>query len=73
MATANLIRGERFTSIVYQKALPFQAVRMDTWYATQDWRGFIEWLPKDDACPRQDNRQVDNSGGQHRNQRVDLR
>ena len=56
---------------VYQKQLPFQAVLMDTWYATKDLMLLIESLEKKYYCPLKDNRQVDESGGQRSYQRVD--
>jgi hypothetical protein len=62
---------EMLTNVVYQKALLFQAVLMDTWYATKDLMLFIERLQKIYYCPLKDNRQVDESGGQQPYQRVD--
>ena len=59
------------SNVVYQKALPFQAVLMDTWYATKDVMLFIESLQKHSYCPLKDNRQVDDSGGQQPYRRVD--
>jgi hypothetical protein len=54
---------EMLANIVYQKQLPFEAVLMDTWYATRDLLLFIESLQKFYYCPLKDNRQVDDSGG----------
>ncbi len=48
---------------VYQKKLSFQAVLMDTWYATKDLMLQIESLQKVYYCPIKHNRQVDDSGG----------
>jgi len=62
---------EMLTNVVYQKALPFQAVLMDTWYATKELLLFIESLQQHYYCPLKDNRQVDDSGGQRPYQRVD--
>lgn len=62
---------EMLSNVVYQKTLPFQAVLMDTWYATKDVMLFIESLRKHYYCPLKDNRQVDDSGGQHPYHRVD--
>jgi len=62
---------EMLSNVVYQKALPFQAVLMDTWYATKDVMLFIESLQKHYYCPLKDNRQVDDSGGQQPYRRVD--
>src|SRR5712691_4213184 len=50
---------EMLTTIVYHKQLPFQAVLMDTWYATKDLMLFIESFQKVYYCPLKDNRQVD--------------
>ena len=62
---------EMLTNLVYQKQLPFQAVLMDTWYATHDLMLFIASLRKFYYCPLKDNRQVDDSGGTCPYQRVD--
>ncbi|NJN21611.1 MAG: transposase, partial [Leptolyngbya sp. RL_3_1] len=56
---------------VYQKALPFYAVLMDTWYATKSLMRFIEALQKVYYCPLKTNRQVDDSDGQQTYQRID--
>ena len=55
---------EMLSNVVHQKRLPFQAVLMDTWYATKDLMLFIESMQKNYYCPLKDNRQVDDSGGQ---------
>lgn len=57
---------------VYQKALPFLAVLMDSWYATKEIMLSIEKYKKIYYCPLMGNRQVDNSGGLQPYQRVDL-
>lgn len=62
---------EMLTNIVYQKELSFQAVLMDTWYATKDVMLFIDKLGKHFYCPLKDNRLVDDSGGAQTYQRVD--
>lgn len=62
---------EMLTNVVYPKQLPFQAVLMDTWYATHDLMLFIESLQKRYYCPLKDNRRVDDSGGERAYQRVD--
>ena len=62
---------EMLTNMVYQKHLPFQAVLMDTWYATKDLMLFIETLNKNYYCPLKDNRQVDDTSGARAYQRVD--
>jgi len=56
---------------VYHKQWAFQAVLMDTWYATKDLMLFIESLQKVYYCPLKDNRQVDDSGAERGYQRVD--
>jgi hypothetical protein len=56
---------------VYHKQLPFQAVLMDTWYATKDMMMFIESLQEIYYYPLKDNRQVDDSRGQSAYQRID--
>jgi hypothetical protein len=62
---------EMLANVVHQKQLPFQAVLMDTWYATHDLMLFIASLRKFYYCPLKDNRQVDDSGGAIPYQRVD--
>jgi hypothetical protein len=56
---------------VHAKALPFAAVLMDSWYATQKLMAQIDYLGKRDYCPLKRNRRVDNSGGTQSYQRVD--
>jgi hypothetical protein len=62
---------DMLTNVVYHKPLPFQAVFMDTWYATKDLMLFSESFQKCYYCPLKDNRQVDDSGGRPPYQRVD--
>jgi hypothetical protein len=62
---------EMRTKVVYQKQLPFQAVLMDTWYATKDLMWFIESLHQVYYCPRKANRQVEDTGGERAYRRVD--
>ena len=62
---------EMLSHAVHHKQLLFQAVLMDTWYATKGLMLFIESLQKVYYCPLKDNRQVDDSGGQHTYRRVD--
>lgn len=62
---------EMLSNVVHQKALPFQAVLMDTWYATKELMLFIDKLGKHFYCPLKDNRQVDDSGGTQPYRRVD--
>ncbi len=62
---------EMLQNVVQEKRLPFQAVLMDTWYATKDVMLYIESLHKIYYCPLKDNRQVDDSGGTQPYCRVD--
>jgi hypothetical protein len=62
---------EMLTNVVYHKQLPFQAVLMDTWYATKELMLFIESLQKLYYCPLKDNRLVDDSGGTQPYRHVD--
>jgi DDE superfamily endonuclease len=56
---------------VYQKALSFWAVLMDTWYATKEIMLQIEQFGKLYYCPLKDNRLVDDSGGTQPYRRID--
>lgn len=56
---------------VHAKALPFQTVLMDSWYATQKLMAQIDQLGKFYYCPLKRNRRVDDSGGTQPYQRVD--
>ena len=62
---------EMLSLVVYAKKLPFQAVLMDSWYATKKVMLHIEQLEKIYYCPLKANRRVDDSGGQHPYQRID--
>jgi hypothetical protein len=62
---------EMLEHAVSHKRLPFQAVLMDTWYATKDLMLYIESLHKFYYCPLKDNRQVDDSQGVQVYRRVD--
>lgn len=62
---------DMLTHVVYHKQLPFQAVLMDTWYATKGLMLFIESLAKTYSCPLKDHRYVDDSHGQPPYRRVD--
>lgn len=63
---------DMLTNAVHRKQLLFQAVLMDSWYATKELMLLIESLGKVYYCPLKDNRQVDDSGGNRPYQRVDL-
>lgn len=56
---------------IYQKALPFWSVLLDTWYATKDVMLQIEQYGKIYYCPLKDNRLVDDSGGIQPYRRID--
>lgn len=60
---------EMLTNVHYQKALPYRAVLMDTWYASRGVMRHIERLGKVYYCPIKKNRLVDQTGGAepHRN------
>lgn len=62
---------DTLSNIVYPKQLPFEAVWMDTWYATRDLMLFLESLRKFYYCPLKDHRQVDDSGGTQSSRRAD--
>ena len=62
---------EMLSSIVYSKQLPFQAVLMDSWYATKDVMLHVEKLRKVYYCPLKTNRLVDDSSAERPYQRVD--
>jgi hypothetical protein len=62
---------EMLLNLIYQKALPFTTVLMDSWYATRPLMMTIERLGKLYYCPLKDNRQVDESAGQQPYRRVD--
>lgn len=62
---------EMLSLVVYQKKLPFQAVLMDSWYATKKVMLHIEQVEKTYDCPLKANRLVDDSGGQRPYQRID--
>jgi hypothetical protein len=62
---------EMLSLLVYHKQLPFEAVLMDSWYATKDLMLHIEKLGKRYYCPLKDNRLVDDSKGLGSYQRID--
>jgi hypothetical protein len=51
-------------NLVYHKSLPFQAVLMDTWYATNKLMLYIDGLGKYYYCPLKRNRLVDDTAGE---------
>jgi len=56
---------------IHHKQIPFQAILMDTWYATKNIMLLIESLNKQYYCPLKNNRQVDEFAGLQSYQRVD--
>lgn len=58
-------------NLVYQKAVSFQAVLMDTWYAAKWVMLYIEKLEKVYMCPLKSNRQTNESGQPKDYHRVD--
>jgi hypothetical protein len=62
---------EMLQAAVTSKALPFNRVLMDSWYATKDLMLLIDSLGKIFYCPIKANRQVDDSGGVLFYRRVD--
>lgn len=62
---------EMLSLLVYHKQLPFEAVLMDSWYATKDLMLHIEKLEKRYYCPLKVNRLVDDSNGLKPYQRID--
>lgn len=62
---------EMLVTAIASKALPFDRVLMDSWYATKDLMLLVESLGKYYYCPLKANRQVDDSQAQRPYQRVD--
>lgn len=62
---------EMLRNAIYQKALPFWSILMDTWYATKDVLLQIEQYGKIYYCPLKDNRLVDDSADTRPYQRLD--
>jgi hypothetical protein len=56
---------------VSHRAVPFETVLMDSWYATKDLMLLIDGMGKKYYCPLKSNRQVDDSGGEHPYTRVE--
>lgn len=63
---------EMLKNLVHHKDLPFQAVLMDTWYATNKLMLCIDELGKYYYCPLKRNRLVDDTAGQKDYQRIEL-
>lgn len=63
---------EMLQNLVCHKVLPFKAVLMDTWYATNKLMLYIDGLGKYYYCPLKRNRLVDDTTGQEDYQRIEL-
>ncbi len=63
---------EMLQNLVHHKALPFQAVLMDTWYATNKLMLYIDSLGKYYYCPLKRNRLVDDTLGQEDYKKIEL-
>jgi len=63
---------EMLQNLVHHQVLPFQAVLMDTWYATNKLMLYIDGLGKYYYCPLKRNRLVDEPAGQEDYQRIEL-
>ena len=63
---------EMLQNLVYHKDLAFQAVLMDTWYATNKLMLYIDGLGKYYYCPLKRNRLVDDTGEQEDYNRIEL-
>jgi len=62
---------EMLVAAIASKALTFNRVLFDTWYATRDLMLLVESLNKLYYCPLKSNRQVDDSDAQRPYRRVD--
>jgi len=62
---------EEMLRSVEHREIPFEAVLMDTWYATKELMLLINGMGKTFYCPLRSNRQVDDSGGERPYQRAD--
>ena len=63
---------EMLQNLVYHKDLPFKAVLMDSWYATNKLMLYIDDLGKYYYCPLKRNRLVDDTGNQKDYQKIEL-
>lgn len=63
---------EMLQNLVYHKVMPFQAVLMDNWYATNKLMLYIDGLGKYYYCPLKRNRLVDDTSGKENYKRIDL-
>lgn len=63
---------EMLQNLVYHKYLPFQAVLMDSWYATNKLMLYIDDLGKYYYCPLKRNRLVDGTKAKNAYQKIEL-
>lgn len=63
---------EMLRNLVYHKILPFKAVLIDTWYATNKLMLYIDDLKKYYYCPLKRNRLVDDTAAQEDYKRIEL-
>ena len=63
---------EMLQNFVYHKDLPFRAILMDSWYATNKLMLYIDDLGKYYYCPLKRNRLVDDRGKEKKYQKIEL-
>ena len=63
---------EMLQNLVFHKVIPFQAVLMDTWYATNKLMLYIDDLGKYYYCPLKRNRLVDDTIGKEDYKKIEL-
>jgi hypothetical protein len=64
--------ADMLKALIYQKAVPFRAVLMDSWYATKALMQYIDSLGKYYYCPLKKNRLVDDTGGQEKYKQIEV-
>ena len=63
---------EMLQNLIHHKALPFQSVLMDSWYATNKLMLYIDSLGKYYYCPLKRNRLVDDTAQQKDYQKIEV-
>jgi hypothetical protein len=63
---------EMLQNLVYNQALAFRSVLMDSWYATNKLMLYIDDLGKNYYCPLKRNRLVDDTGGQENYTKIEF-
>jgi tRNA-binding EMAP/Myf-like protein len=63
---------EMLQNLVYHQELPFKAVLMDSWYATNKLMLYIDSLDKYYYFPLKSNRLIDDTQGQENYQKIEL-